>query len=327
MRFARRSSYMGLLAVTSLLVCLESQAQEPPKQTTLPNMVTHVIELAHLDAYQLAHAIDELGLPVNAVGMSESKLVLRGLEDNVKRVQRDLIDRLDVAGAGSSSKLITEFLPLSGIRSEGLMPALRTVTTGGPTRLAIDEINQMLIVRGPSNAIEEIKKLLTQIEKPATTLTLQFSFIRANIGEKDTWDLTPLTGAMKTIAETLEENGFLSPSLMAPIVVVIDEGQSFDSESTLRTVHEEGMAEDNLLLKVRGEARLQPNSRLVRLNINAYVGGKYTDPEIGGGETHFEAETTIAAKLGSYVILAAAPGSTARGDTIALVVRVTSNNE
>ncbi len=329
MTLARQWFYVSLLGVTSLSVCLQTHAQEQPTQPPPPDIVTKVIELAHLDAYEAAHAIGELPLPVSAVGMGETKLVLSGTSKDIQRVLEDLITPLDVPTAGGSSKMITEFLPLAGIRTDDLMSALRTVTTGTPTRLAIDEINRMLVVRGTSDAIAEIKGLLAQLEKPVKSLTLHFSFIRTSIGKRDTTDLAPLPNALKPVAKTLEENGFANPSLMAPVVVVANEGQRFESESALRTVYDEQALEENLVFTVTGGARLQEDRNLVHLNVDAKIQGEYLDESegIANGEAHFHAATTIAAKLGSYVILAAAPGSTARGDTIALVVRVTANTE
>ena len=180
-----------------------------------------------------------------------------------------------------------------------------------------------------SDAITEIKQLLGQLDKPAKSLTLEFFVIRANVRDRDEYDAAPLPSKLKQVAKTLEENGFGNPSLIAPIIVVTDEGQHFESESALRSVYDEGALEETLLLEVSGEARLQPGGNLVHMTVEAEIRGNYLDVSQGitDGEAHFDAATTIAAKLGSYVIIAAAPGTTARGDTIGLVVRATADNE
>ena len=63
----------------------------------------------------------------------------------------------------------------------------------------------------------------------------------------------------------------------------------------------------------------------VQMEVEANVRGNYQIPPAVEGRTLFELNTTLAVKLGDYVVLAAAPASSASGSAIAIVVSVTAN--
>jgi hypothetical protein len=125
------------------------------------------------------------------------------------------------------------------------------------------------------------------------------------------------------IAVTLAANGFWSPTVIAPIIVLTDEGQEFESQSQLWWDGSPGKNEERLRFVVEGHARLQQPGNIAEVTIHASMKGHYLKPGSEGGETMFEAHTTVSAKLGSYVILGASPSSTARGNAVALVMHIT----
>jgi hypothetical protein len=317
-------------AVTVFVPAAIAQEQPASRPELFPADWTtiSVVDVAHVDAASAAAAIRKLGMPVAVGAISDSKLVLRGTEEGVGSVVK-VLDRMDMPESVGASRFVTEFLPLGNIRTHTLMSALSTVTRGSSTRVAVDEVNRMLVARGSTDVIGEVRKLLTQLDKPAKSLTLQFFFIRASVGAEVAARADALPDALSHVGKTLAANGFGSPSLMAPIIVVAEEGEEFESESRMQAVYEQAALEESLVFEVSGQARVQSGGEHVHLSVHAAIRGDYVARAKGAdeGETHFDASTTIAAKLGSYVILAAAPSSTAQGDTIALVVRVTAGGE
>ena len=91
----------------------------------------------------------------------------------------------------------------------------------------------------------------------------------------------------------------------------------------LRTTDGNGAADD-LHFQVQGRARLDGDSKIVQMEVEANVRGEYQIPPTVQGSTLFEISTTLAVKLGDYVVLAAAPASSASGSAIAIVVTVTA---
>jgi len=324
--------YVFLAWVIASVLLPAAIAQEQPERRLPPlpeDWATRVVNLAHLDAYEAAGAIEKLRLSATAAAMSETTLVLRGTPDALKMIVDDMLTALDMPKDAGSSRMETVLLPLGNIRTETLMPALSTVTRGTSTRVAIDEATRVLVIRGTSDAIAEMKTLVEQLDKPSQPLTLQFFFIRANVKDIEEDEATPLPSALASVGKVLKDNGLRNPSLITPIIVVAEQGQEFKSDSLLRAVYDEGTLEESLSFEVSGRAGLQSKDNRVHVDVRARIRGNYVD--VGGGvaagDTHFDASTMIAAKLGSYTVLAAAPSSTALGDTIALVIRATTDNE
>ncbi len=111
---------------------------------------------------------------------------------------------------------------------------------------------------------------------------------------------------------------------MSPVIISVEEGRAFEQQSLLRTDDGQGVA-DELRFQVQGRARLNGGSRIVQLEVEANVYGEYQTAPTVEHDTHFELRTTMAVKLGDYVVLAAAPASSASGSAIAVVVSVTAN--
>ncbi len=126
---------------------------------------------------------------------------------------------------------------------------------------------------------------------------------------------------MKTVEPVMHENGFGDLALLATIMITVDESRQFRQESTLRAVHGDDV--DELKFAVRGDVHLDAGGNVAQLDMRADVIGEYSNEE-HMGETAFEVNTALAAKLGGYAILAAGPSSTANGNAIALVLRVTA---
>ena len=111
---------------------------------------------------------------------------------------------------------------------------------------------------------------------------------------------------------------------MAPVIISVEEGRPFEQQSLLRTSDGKGAA-DELRFHVQGRARLNGDSRIVQLEVQANVYGEYQTAPTVEHDAHFELHTTMAVKLGDYVVLAAAPSSSASGSAIAVVVSVTAD--
>ena len=99
---------------------------------------------------------------------------------------------------------------------------------------------------------------------------------------------------------------------------------SYRNDLVWEYVFDDATGRDDLEFSVEGTARLSVGGDDAWLTVRGRVSGKYIRKQGADGETYFELDTTVATKLGNYVILAAAPSSTASGDAVALVVRLTA---
>ena len=142
------------------------------------------------------------------------------------------------------------------------------------------------------------------------------------------------------IAKTLAANGFAEISLMAPIRLkcrMADEsssqsrrgiGREFSINSRLRTNPTDGGELGDVLdFTVTGGVGPTSVQDSVALRVDAGVNGQIINAELEVvGNVRFSVQATITAKLGQYVLLSAAPGTTATGQAVAVVVRVTRDS-
>jgi hypothetical protein len=307
--------WYSVLALAILSPRLHAQAES---DAGVLRGTTGVINLIHQSAYQVADVLNSLELPIRAAAIGPKRMLLRGLKKDIDAITQDVIPQIDLPDSDGSTK--TAFIPLGSQDTRNLKSLLETVTIEPTSQFAIDPANRMLVARANESELHFIRELLEVVGQPTQPLMLQFFFMRGKIGGGEESNQPPLPKMLRPVTGTLRANGLGSLSLLAPIIVVADANERFDSHATLRPTQEPGAGKDDLTFQVRGEARIQSGD-IVQLTIEAILKGAYL-----GGSVHFSLETTLAAKLGSYVILGASPSSTAEGDAVALAVRVTRSN-
>jgi hypothetical protein len=312
----------GLALCVSTSTCLAEQEPSTESAPTDPT-VTRLVELAHANAHAVKVALKELGLRTAAASTDDNRLLLHGTQDAIDKATA-LIEQLDVPGAGGS-KSVTELIQLDHYPHDDLVHLLQAVVPRGRAEFAVDRLNRLLVARAGESDLSTIRRLVETLDRQPQSLTVHLFFIRGTIGGATDAPAEGFPAGLKPVAETLTRNGFGAPSLVAPMIVATDEGESFESQSRFQTTDADGAAADRLDFFVRGHARLQSATGVVQLRIEAAMQGDYTTGHGAAAVANFEVDTTIAAKLGSFVILAASPSSTAQGDAIALAVRVTQD--
>ncbi len=300
------------------------QSSQRPIDLLSENRSVRVVKLRFIDSDSVVRSVLALTNRVRATTADGNSLLLVGEEGDLKTILDDVISKIDVPpeSAGVPPGKTVAFLRLSREPTRDLMSMVRTVMVDRGSRVALDKAGGTLVVYAEPSEIEAVKRVLAEVDRPKRPLTLQFFFIRASIGHCPTGETGELPHALSSVAATLKQNGFSELSLMAPLTVRVDDGDPFESTSGLNTFAEETGSQETLTVHVKGSARLQSKDSSVQLSLDTTVSGKYLNATGGNGDVVFEVETTVAAKLSQYVILAASPTSTAHGDAVALVVRV-----
>ncbi len=283
------------------------------------DQVVEVIDLARANPRWFCHALGQMKLGVRCQEISNQRLVLGGSRKDVTRVMEDLLPKLDVARATS---LQARSIRLSKYPPRKIEVLLRNLATSELARIAVDESNRTLIVQGNDEDFALVQQLVEWVDRPTEALTLHFYFIRAAVGGGAGGATGSLPENLQPILGTMAANGFGAMNLLATIMIRADEGSHFQQSSTLRS--EGGDEAEELGFSVGGEARLDANGSAVQLEVEAAVFGEGFTAE-NQRNTQFEVETSVALNLNGYAILAAGPGSTADGNALAIVVRVTKN--
>ena len=290
-------------------------AQTPPQETV-------ITKLAHVECETLASSLNNLGYPVMTACVGPSSIIVQGPSDQVKLICDQLIPAWDVAEVAEDSEDVS-IIRLTHQPSRMLMELIRAAVSGPKTRIAIDDANRLLVIRAGEAETEAVRQLLKEVDRPSQSFNIHLFVIRASVGNRNGKEAS-LPAGLKSVAHTLTENGFGDLDLLAPVMLTADEGQSFSQESALSSRDPVGYG-DSLKISVAGTARLDSDEDLVQLKLRTEVTGEFRTEEDHLGETNFAIDTTLVAKIGSYVVLAAAPASTADGEAIAVAVKVTRN--
>lgn len=304
----------------------DNQAVSGDPKSSKTTSTTRVVALTHLDAHALARTLGKLHLPVRVSPTDNNRILLYGSSARVNDVI-ELIGELDVPEASEEGAADIHFIPLGQYPPGELLALIETVATSYSTRVAMDEVNGMLVVQGGEREIARIRRLVEAVDKPSQSVTIYFYFIRASIGSDFDPEDHDLPKALAPVARTIIENGFGDPSLLATVIVTVDEGRRFEQKARLQGTTDNKVTEV-LEFSVSGAARLQPNRDLVQIELSVVVEGGYSEGEetfLSAGETVFSMKTAVATKLGGYVVLAAGPGSTATGNAIVLVIQVNAD--
>lgn len=333
----RHLVWAGLLLSFMLPLSIAQESSTASARKT-PTATIHVHHLGHTTGDTVIEALQALDLRVLAAKAGPNMVVLQGSEEDIQKAI-GVIAHMDIPETTLGEGLDTAVFSMAVAPTSDLLELVDTIVETPGSGIALDEVSRMLVVRATDDEIDAVEELIEKIDRPRESLMVHFFFIGATIGGTSTSDRSQLPPALTPIAKTLSDNGFGNLLLLAPITVVAHGSQEFESDSTLRfgdkpadkpsvrsteEQTEEAAEENYLTFSVEGVARLEPDDETVQLTVEASMYGKFPDEELHGSfDANFNVDTTIALKLDSYVILAASPSSTSRGNAVALVVRVT----
>ena len=166
-------------------------------------------------------------------------------------------------------------------------------------------MGENLVIKQTASAHAEIANLLGELHKQR-----QLSYSTASF--------VPLPENLHSVAGALAESGFKDTSLLAALSVRTREKERFQMTSTAAEL------EGGIHINVEGRAIRQGDSDLIKIELGAFARPRI-DTLGEKPEPLFEVETTLTARIGDYVILAASPAPTGHGQALALAVRVTED--
>jgi hypothetical protein len=149
------------------------------------------------------------------------------------------------------------------------------------------------------------------------TLQIAFYFIQAGQTAGGQRSGTPLPKSLAAVGKALEENGFFAPTVLAPVLVRVQNNGKYSIRSAAPAVG------PTAFLQLHGNARAAGgDGKSVDLAVEANL------MELPGGDRKglkslLDLETLISAPLGDYVVLSASPAPDDENLVVALVVRVT----
>ncbi len=308
----------------------QNQSAEPAEEASSePEMAEiRVFRLKHAEPHSVARTVAELfskrHLAV-AVDARLNALIVRDASGglNLASVER-LITDLDKPDDAEGLTL-TEIVKLKHRDAEDVVTVLRRSHEHMPVETGFDSASQSVLLTGRRDQVKELASLIDEIDKPQEPIRLSFFFLK---GQRDGEDpsaseqaISELPEELRPVGRSLVKSGFARPGLLAPLSANTMEDARFQTAGFIST----GEHLEGLDLHINGRVRQGTRSGTTRVEIESEVIRAKRDPREAGVIRHavFRLQTTLVAKLGDYVVLAAAPSSNeAANELLALVVRV-----
>jgi hypothetical protein len=271
-----------------------------------------VIPLENASAQAIMVALKHMSLKVNsATEPNTNSVILQGAPSALDQAV-ELISRLDVSTGGRV--MGTRIFEIRHRNAESVAELAFQLVSGPRSRIAVDDVNQLVIVKGSDADIAACAELFERVDRPQLPLQLSFYFMEGRIGAGGSGGSGAsengfLPESLKPVADAMRENGFLDLKLRAPLTTRVQEGESFKLDGASGEV-----GAGHWIFELRGSAERAAPGESTRLEIRGDVESPDEERDL------FSVETTLVAPFGEFVVLAATPSG---GDSaIALVVRV-----
>ncbi len=270
-----------------------------------------IYRLEYADCKSVASVISGLSVTPSRVlpDPSTNSLIVRTDRGGREQVEQ-LLAKLDVPPQESTR--VTEFLPLKYRDAEGVARLINNTATSH-IKIAVDEATQAIIMTGRPSDIAAAREIVARVDKPQRALTLSFYFVQGTIGDGEDGGAEALPPALKGVAPALSNGGFTDMTLLAPMTTAVQAGSEFTTAGFLQVG-----GGGKLLFEIEGEVHESATAESAQFTLGAHVAKDLSGDSIN----IFHIETTLTARLGDYVVLAAAPAQNGENQAVALIVRV-----
>ncbi len=337
-----RKAWLVASAAMMLFLTLQNPvaAQAPgggQQQKPQPAAPAHPGEARELSAIPLKHipAHDAAALVHQAVRGdydvavdSRSNSLLVSSSEQMARQISEMLSMVDVPlDAGPRVAYFTPEVPIH----DDLIAAAKAVCSRDARILPVGNV---LVVHGSAKDTDAVGELLERVQlgaslrrRPANAVDISFHFISARL--QPTQNAQPgasLPPPLADVADALAANGFHTPRLLAPVVV--------RASATNEPFSVRGTASGDLQIEIEGSVSPASDPHAVQLRVDSRLVDRIQRPVgpagAAGGrpatalvpESVFELETSITARMGEYVVLAASPSRASDVEAVILVVRV-----
>lgn len=282
-----------------------------------------VLQLQNADCHEMANLIEQT-FGLNAMPVPRMNAVICNCSPEDLSEIRELLAQVDVA-VNEEGQSEFAIIAVQHRRVDEIADTASNLLAGRTSnvRIAKDRGRSALVVRGTKSAIEKVRAIVQQLDKPAGSVGLEFAFFRADAGPTDgpvnvPTDLTP-------VAEELKKFGRVE--LAGRLTTVAVENDKFSIEGAitetmprLRVYGEVVGANAAGAVKLKVMAGLSLEQRSRPGAAAAEVKGQPTSRPARGPE--FELETSVQTKRGDYVVLGSAPAGGTPGESVILVLHV-----
>jgi hypothetical protein len=306
---------MSLLFAVPAVWAQEQQDQSQRRRNREATWEYEVVRLQRLDVYEAADLINDLN-PHLRVKANESigALVIRGDRDSIDQIVLLLEDMEKMIPAEPADRV--EIIRVENRSLNELIGQL--MQSVDDCQFAGDAATGQLIVQGPDRAIELVRRLLVELDKPHRALELTFDFLRVGYepeSDKAAWERVP--DRLAGVQQALLRSGAAEIVYLGGTVIQSAEGFRFGA------MGEQSAEGPMFRYEIEGRLEFIEGDDVVRLQVEAeaYRILRREESKRPRWENRFEVTSTLNARIGEAVVLATAPAAE-EGQSGALVLVV-----
>jgi type II/III secretion system protein len=318
---SRTNQSITIAAVVLLACCTTGLGQDPDAANRNQRSVfggndrtVKVYRLKNMGSANAKNVIQSLelsGVRITTDPATSGCLIVNG-SDAAHEIVASILRDLDVKDADPMPD--TTYFALKNREAEEVAELVSELhsTRRGYMRIAYDESNNLVIIKGDRDAIEEVRELIERVDKPKRAVSLSFYFVQGRIGADPGSGEHNLPIDLQGVARALTNGGMADLSLLAPLRTRVQENAGFSTGGLI-----ESDAHESTRVDVQGVVDQIDESDVVRLTLESVL------VQIRGEESKeiFRVETRLSIPRGEFVVLASAPSKNGENDALALIVR------
>lgn len=337
-----------MLFVTMLLMCpltvsdglLQDQgraAQVAPAQSDEPRTASPAARsgrgrrapspatLGDVRIFPLRHAVAEDVVPILSKLLNEHRVyadlrtnsvIFVGSKEHAAIIE-SLLATLDTPPNEALAESELSIVPVRHRDTRSLAKGIETalgdgdVFGGGHLSIAEDRVRSMILLNGQREAVLKAKSIIKELDTPAATAQLEFSFFKARLHGDGAVPKIPED--LQPVAEELRRFGQVD--LLGRLSTIATEQENF---------HIEGMIAGMISAEVGGILLSvgEDDSVKIKLDTRMALRAQGQSSKPGGPKPRFHLKTVVQARRGEFIVLGSAPNGWESGESAILVLHV-----
>jgi hypothetical protein len=304
-----------------------AESNLPPPQKTgdpRPQYKPVVFQLRSAECMEVAEMLGRIFFKSTVVPLPRTNCIIyAGPEDTLPQVT-ELLGEVDLPAGDAESYKLT-MIAVRNRHVEEVADQVMKMLAGRSVRdvrVAADKGRSVLLIRAPKSVAEMAQSVVDELDLPAGSVTLEFTFFRADLNRKES--LSPIPPDLLQVAEELRRFGALE--LMGRLSTIATEGDKFAVGGNTSGNGQEVQVRGELLRASSDNAvslKLMARMQLDRQNVPPPPSAeKGEDKGTSGPRPSYELDTSVQTKRGDYVVLGSAPTGWAPGESVILVLHV-----
>jgi len=290
-------------------------SQKPPN---MPEV--RIFKVKHIQASEVANLISNLmhSQSTYAVNRTNS-IIYSGPTESIPKVEK-LLQQLDVPVEETLSDSEITVVPISERNVDELARHLNKMKLRKGRRgidIVADKSRSRILLSGPSDLIANARAVIAELDIPAGSVNLEFTFFKARLNADAPSPKMPAD--LEPLVKELQRFGQLE--LLGQLSAVAVEDEKFAVSGSIGDLIDADVRGTVITAPAGGSVRVSLETS-VRLESPKQIENPSNDKKRGSRrQPEFRLSTSVSVQRGDYVVLGSAPNGWKAGESAILVMR------